>query len=111
MYRIMNEDLEFERLLTEKRHSELIVLLTKMLNKPQSSIDLKKIEELLGLISEKKEDNIPKSIQILSESIINNQKELISTIKEIKNKKSEWTFEIMRNTYGNIYEVKAKQNK
>ena len=49
----MNEDLEFERLLTEKRHSELIILLTKMLDKPQSSIDLKKIEDLLGLISKK----------------------------------------------------------
>lgn len=107
----MNEDLEFERLLTEKRHSELIILLTKMLDKPQSSIDLKKIEGLLGLISEKKEDNIPKSIQILSENIIKSQEKLISTINELKNKKGEWTFEVMRNTYGNIYEVKAKQNK
>lgn len=107
----MNEDLEFERLLTEKRHSELIALLTKMLDKPQSSIDLKKIEGLLGLISEKKEDNIPKSIQILSENIIKSQEKLISTINELKNKKGEWTFEVMRNTYGNIYEVKAKQNK
>ena len=107
----MNEDLEFERLLTEKRHSELIVLLTKMLNKPQSSIDLKKIEDLLGLISEKKEDDIPKSIKILSENIIKSQEKLISTINELKNKKGEWTFEVLRNTYGNIYEVKAKQNK
>ena len=107
----MNEDLEFERLLTEKRHSELIVLLTKMLNKPQSSIDLKKIEDLLGLISEKQESDIPKSIQILSENIIKSQEKLISTINELKNKKGEWTFEVLRNTYGNIYEVKAKQNK
>ena len=107
----MNEDLEFERLLTEKRHSELIILLTKMLNKPQSSIDLKKIEGLLGLISEKKEDDIPKSIKILSENIIKSQEKLISTINELKNKKGEWTFEVLRNTYGNIYEVKAKQNK
>ena len=107
----MNEDLEFERLLTEKRHSELIVLLTKMLDKPQSSIDLKKIEDLLGLISKKKEDDIPKSIKILSENIIKSQEKLISTINELKNKKGEWTFEVLRNTYGNIYEVKAKQNK
>ena len=107
----MNEDLEFERLLTEKRHSELIILLTKMLNKPQSSIDLKKIEDLLGLISKKKEDDIPKSIKILSENIIKSQEKLISTINELKNKKGEWTFEVLRNTYGNIYEVKAKQNK
>ena len=107
----MNEDLEFERLLTEKRHSELIILLTKMLDKPQSSIDLKKIEGLLGLISEKKEDDIPKSIKILSENIIKSQEKLISTINELKNKKGEWTFEVLRNTYGNIYEVKAKQNK
>ena len=107
----MNEDLEFERLLTEKRHSELIVLLTKMLDKPQSSIDLKKIEDLLGLISEKEDSDIPKSIQILSENIIKSQEKLISTINDLKNKKGEWTFEIMRNTYGNIYEVKAKQNK
>ena len=107
----MNEDLEFERLLTEKRHAELIVLLTKMLDKPQSSIDLKKIEDLLGLISEKEDSDIPKSIQILSENIIKSQEKLISTINDLKNKKGEWTFEIMRNTYGNIYEVKAKQNK
>ena len=107
----MNEDLEFERLLTEKRHSELIILLTKMLDKPQSSIDLKKIEDLLGLISEKEDSDIPKSIQILSENIIKSQEKLISTINDLKNKKGEWTFEIMRNTYGNIYEVKAKQNK
>jgi hypothetical protein len=107
----MNEDLEFERLLIEKRHSELIVLLTKMLNKPSSTTDLKKIESLLTLLSEKKEDNIPKSIQILSESIIKSQNKLISTIEELKNKKGEWTFEIIRNTYGNIYEVKAIQNK
>ena len=49
--------------------------------------------------------------KILSENIIKSQEKLISTINELKNKKGEWTFEVLRNTYGNIYEVKAKQNK
>ena len=50
-------------------------------------------------------------LKVLGENIIKSQEKLISTINELKNKKGEWTFEVLRNTYGNIYEVKAKQNK
>lgn len=100
------EDKNFELLLSQKKHNELIVkldaILKELINNKGEAMDTQKIEDAIKKMTVKSEiEEIPKSILALSEVIV-------SKIQELNTKESEWTFNIERDSDGFIEVVKAK---
>jgi hypothetical protein len=92
----VDEDIEFDRLIQDKRYKELIGVLTKVLDKLDTlnKEDTKdSMERLLSKVGE-----ITPAIKVLAKVII----------EQLKPKNKEWYFEITRNSQGYITEIIAK---
>lgn len=99
---------EFDRLLAEKRHKELITILTKLvstLSKAQSQpdivVDTTNIEKVLkSLENSSKDEKLPSSIKAIGDVIAKKLDNI--------NKPTQWEFNIERDKKGLIKTVKAK---
>ena len=101
------EDIEFDLLLKEKRHKELIDVLKKILLRLDSDSISKSIEKSISLLITKDSNKLDKEIP---SSIVSIGNAIIKKIEEInKVQTKEWVFSIERNTYGYISSVIAKQ--
>lgn len=102
------EDKNFELLLSQKKHKELIKKLDSILKelmntkKEDLTIDLSGIEKSIEKINIKSQgEDVPKAILALSDVIV-------SKIQALETKQiSEWTFDIKRDNEGYIDTVKA----
>jgi len=98
------EDMEFNLLLNEKRHKELIEVLKKILLKLETTSVSKAIEVSINkLLDNTAKTDIPSSITAIGKVIVDKLEELKTT----RNK--EWKFKIERNDLGYISSVIAKQ--
>lgn len=104
------EVLKFDKLLAEKRHNEIVKILTGMLSEliknkdtPQNiKFDTSSLEKTIRGFSRVNE-SIPASIKLINEAIISK----LESIKEDK-RPTEWNFNITRNKQGLINNVNAK---
>jgi len=105
MYRLMKdpEEDDFEILLNEKRHKELIDILKKILVNLTQKSDTTNIEAILKKVASNSDDSTPKSIELIGEAIINKIKE-INTPQVNK----EWKFVVNRNNNGFITDIIAR---
>lgn len=94
------EDLQFDLLLQEKRHKELIKILTAILKNIETA-DTDSTKEAITILLQKTND-IPSSIQSIADAIMTKIEKLHST-------KSEWIFDITRDSYGYITTLTAKK--
>ena len=110
---------EYEELMMEKTHEQLINVVkaiksikipepkdeTELIERLNSSVELltKKLEVLQSpkIVIEKTEVNQKETVNLLQE--------LIVEIKALKPEKKEYTFEIVRDDFGNIKSVNVKQ--
>lgn len=112
----LEESKEFEMLLAEKRHKEIIGLMNKIIDKldtpssnPEVTLDTTNLEKALKSLKMttevKADDSVPNSIKAIGDVIV-------KKIEEIKTEKkpTEWTFDIKRSNNGLIKTVKAKSN-
>jgi hypothetical protein len=126
-----NEDKEFELILADKRHKELISTLgsvtSALKEKDNSDIVLaidsqkEKIEKFINYVKEDKEkdinielnqDKIVSSIDLMANSILQSLDELKKLVvkSEYKEQKPNWEFHIVRNRVSDLIEtVTAKQ--
>lgn len=126
-----NEDKEFELILADKRHKELIATLgsvtSALKEKDNSDIVLaidsqkEKIEKFINYVKEDKEkdinielnqDKIVSSIDLMANSILQSLDELKKLVvkTEQKEEKPNWEFHIVRNRVSDLIEtVTAKQ--
>jgi len=107
-----DEAKEFQTLLEEKRHKELIDILKKILvnlNGKTTSTNNEGVEKLLDVIASKQNDtSIPKSITAIGNAIIKKIDEIkIAQTTPIKIKE-EWEFIVHRNNNGFITSITAK---
>lgn len=109
---LSKEDIEFNELLKEKRHKDIMTLLTNILkeitnkefNIETTTLDISKLEKAIKNINIKQPDlsEIPKSITLLGESIVNK-------IELIKNDKpKQWIHTIKRDSQGLIKNIISK---
>jgi cell surface protein SprA len=93
-------DIEFELLLKEKRHKELIKLLSKILTNLETDSISKSIELSINKLLDKSiNDDLPSSISSIGKIIIDK-------LEELKNPKpQEWKFKIIRDNAGYISEL------
>lgn len=102
----LKEDKNFELLLREENHKELIMKLDailKALNSKEesASLDLSGIEAAIAQMKQPANNKeIPNAILALSDVIV-------SKISEINQEKKEWTFKVERDADGFIDVVKA----
>jgi len=107
-----DEAKEFQTLLEDKRHKELIDILKKILvnlNGKTTSTNNEGVEKLLEVISTKQNDtSIPKSIAAIGNAIIKKIEEIkVAQVNPIK-VKEEWEFIVKRNSNGFITSIIAK---
>lgn len=108
------DNVDFNELLLQKRHKEIILILTKILegipttieaNIPEQKniiFDTKRIEQILTAIY-KKEDNVSASIKTLSDAIVNKLKDITTETKP-----KEWTHTVIRDNNGLMVSIKSK---
>jgi hypothetical protein len=98
------EDIEFDLLLKEKRHKEIIQVLSKILGKLETNSISKSIELSINkLVDKATDEDIPSSISSLGKVIVNK-------LEELKNPKpQEWKFKITRDNAGYISELIANR--
>ena len=94
------EDLQFDLLLQEKRHKELIKILTAILKNIETA-DTDSTKAAIELLLQKTND-IPSSIQSIADAIM-------TRIEKMNSKQSEWIFDISRDSYGYITTLTAKK--
>lgn len=106
------EDKEFELLLAEKRHKEIIGIMNKMLEMLSKEIsandiqlDTSGIEKAISMLKMKPDDSIPNSIKKMTEVL----SKKLDTLKQ-EEKPNEWVFTIKRSPTGLIETVRAKTN-
>lgn len=91
---------EFDLLIKDKRHKELISILKSIL-KNLDGVNKETTRDLLELLISKS-DTLPTSIQSIATVII-------AKMEELHDKDREWEFEVNRNDYGYITTVTAKR--
>lgn len=101
----VEEEKEFIRLLEQKRHKELIAVMTKILTKLESSKPTENIEGLLTNIANKKDDTMPKAIVAISKLVVNKLEDLKTAYNS---KPNEWNFQVIRDDEGCINSVRVK---
>lgn len=108
-----NEDKQFELLLNEKKHKELITILTKILvsldnNSTPITFDNSKVENLLTTLVDKSDDSIPKSITLIGNAIIKKIEELKIIQQPAIKLKEQWEFKVNYDDKGYITTIIAK---
>lgn len=98
----MNEDLEFSRLLEQKRHKELIDTIKKIVPQQSGLVEIDKLYKQLSKLVVESNTEMYNEFRTISERI--------NESLENMNKPKEYHFSISRDaSTGNITEVKVKQ--
>ena len=121
---MMDDDVQFEQLLLEKRHKELIATIKTLIDEVaksdrdsrlSNSIErqVSQVEELTEImrnftVNEGGNDDVVLSIKEMQRSMLAGLKSVQDILNEPEEKKDEWVFTVKRNRDGFIESVTAK---